>query len=116
MPSLGFQRRFVPLIRQGKKKQTLRAYRRDRRDPRPGQTLFLFSGMRTIHCFLIRKVLCKSVFPVEIRYHEGVRVAHGSPCKVERLARLDGFKNGAELFEFLEKTHGLPFRGLLIRW
>jgi len=40
----------------------------------------------------------------------------GSPCGVTRLARLDGFKSAAAMFDWFEKTHGLPFEGLLIRW
>ena len=32
------------------------------------------------------------------------------------IARADGFDKWGELADWFEKTHGLPFQGLLIRW
>lgn len=127
MPALNFQRQFASAIRDGKKRQTIRAYRADRRDPKPGDTLYLYTGQRSKKSRLLRTVTCKRTFRIELveeisrEWGPPVspltnRVAHGSPCKVERLAKLDGFKNGAALFDFFRKAHGLPFRGLLIRW
>ena len=37
MPALNFQARFAPLVESGQKRQTIRAYRKDGRDPKPGQ-------------------------------------------------------------------------------
>ena len=31
-------------------------------------------------------------------------------------ARLDGFKNAAEMLDWFEANHGLPFEGTLIEW
>ena len=133
-PALNFTLH-VHKIETGQKRQTIRAYRRDGHDPTPGCRLYLFTGQRTAHCRrlvapiirgLIRLkipglklgtvVQCKSTHRIELRYINEYRAAVGSPCKVERLARLDGFTNARELFEWAKSTHGLPFRGLLIRW
>ncbi len=133
-PALNFTA-FVRKVETGQKRQTIRAYRRDQRDPKPGDRLYLFTGQRTENCRrlvapimrgLIRLkipglklgtcVRCKSTHRIELRYRHGIPDVEGGPCKVERLARLDGFTNAREMLEFLEKAHGLPFRGLLIRW
>ncbi len=50
MPSLNFQARFAPLVESGEKRQTIRAYRKDGRDPKRGDKLYLFTGMRTKAC------------------------------------------------------------------
>jgi hypothetical protein len=38
------------------------------------------------------------------------------PSLLNNLAIADGFNNWQELIEFFEKTHGLPFTGVLIEW
>ena len=35
MPLLGFQKQFAPLVESGEKRQTIRAYRKDGKDPKP---------------------------------------------------------------------------------
>ena len=32
------------------------------------------------------------------------------------IAKADGFGSWEEMLDWFEKTHGLPFEGLLIRW
>ncbi|MGR9108748.1 MAG: hypothetical protein ACU843_17665 [Gammaproteobacteria bacterium] len=34
----------------------------------------------------------------------------------DRMARADGFIDAADMKEWFEETHGLPFTGTLIRW
>ena len=147
MPALNFQRRFARLVERGLKRSTIRAYRLDRRDSKPGDRLFLFTGQRTtssrrlvarigrgripVPGFALGHVVrCKSVHPIELREERGtveraaghvelktvVHVALGSPCGIDRLAKLEGFRSGEDMFEWFRKTHGLPFKGLLIRW
>ncbi len=141
MPALNFQSQFAPLVESGKKRQTIRAYRKDGRDPTPGCKLYLFTGMRTKSCRrlvapyrsnLIRVfvpfvtlgavVKCKSAKPIHISRNE-----YGDPVLWRRgengpeylplnTARRDGFRNEFEMADWFEKTHGLPFEGLLIRW
>lgn len=36
--------------------------------------------------------------------------------EVEAIAKDDGFKDGFEMWKWFKETHGLPFRGDLIRW
>ena len=122
MPALNFQAQFAPLVESGEKRQTIRAYRKDGRDPKPGDTLYLYTGMRTKACRKLREVECKSVHELSFfarSRHRGrgtIMSMTGSPCSIDRLAKLDGFRNATAMFNWFEDTYGLPFEGLLIRW
>ena len=138
MPALNFQARFAPLVESGEKRQTIRAYRKDDRDAQAGDTLYLYTGMRTKACRKLGEARCKGVTPVAINRSEkpwratkyivysyeiwtGAGVAQQyrsrlSDRQVANFARADGFNNAKEMVAWFEKTHGLPFEGLLIRW
>lgn len=64
MPALNYQKRFAPLVESGKKKHTIRACRKDGRDPRPGEVLYQYTGMRTKGCRKLREDICRVVWPV----------------------------------------------------
>lgn len=81
MPSLNFQKQFVPLIESGEKRQTIRLKRKN--PIKVGDNLYLFTGLRTKNCKNIitpysrpynsRKtgkhseyVICKSVEKIKI--------------------------------------------------
>lgn len=123
MPALNFQPRFAPLVESGEKRQTIRAYRKDGRDPKPGDTLYLYTGQRTKKARRIGVVECASVHAVKI-FRKGA-VVEGDEGDVvydehhdarEAFAGADGFEDWESMREWFEKHHGLPFRGLVIRW
>jgi len=120
MPALNFQARFAPLVEAGKKRQTIRAPRKDGRDPKAGQTLYLYTGMRTKDCrkLLNGEVKCKSVEKIEIVHPEGVFVSGRLLCHEERqsMAEADGFEHSGQMAEWFKREYGLPFEGWLIRW
>ncbi len=122
MPALNFQAQFAPLVESGEKRQTIRSYRKDGRDPKQGDTLYLYTGMRTKACRKLGEVRCNKVYEIVLneRYRDpsiGTLMSGcGFPCTIDRLAKLDGFRNAAAMFDWFEDTHGLPFEGLLIRW
>ena len=133
MPALNFMAQFAPLVESGEKRQTIRAYRKDDRDPKRGDALYLYTGMRQKgKCRLLREVQSESVEPIRIERHHPRAV---EPCVVvgendewqpgdfddpfaieKKFAKNDGFNSWREMWEWFEKTHGLPFEGLLIRW
>ena len=137
MPALNFQAQFAPLVESGEKRQTIRAYRKDGRDPKPGCRLYLFTGMRTKSC--IRLVVHRAVEVIR-RAVKGVPFGHVVECvevravslnpqgaltidgiavgvsRYNRLAKADGFVDMYAMCTWFEDTHGLPFEGLLIRW
>jgi len=123
MPALNFQPRFVPLIVQGKKSSTIRAFRKDGRDSKPGDKLYLYTGMRTKHCKAIGTVYCRETTEIEIDEH-GIRqysqaagcFLKASPLLELLIAQRDGFSDFEEMRDWFKRQHGLPFRGLLIEF
>lgn len=119
---LDFQPKFVPLVESGLKPHTIRALRVDGKDPLPGDTLHLYTGLRTKVAWLIRREVCAYTVEVTIQPSAG-NVHHvllgGRPIDqhdVETLATIDGFQDGAAFVRFFEANYGLPFTGLLIGW
>lgn len=134
MPALNSKKQFVPKILSKEKRQTIRAFRKDGRDPKPGDTLYLYCGMRTKQCKKLLEVTCKSVQKIRIEanrfritnifleiyrppiYSYRYSLNWGS---ISDLAIKDGFDNTTEFFEFFNKYHHVettPFEGLLIKW
>ena len=92
------------------------------RDPKPGQTLYLYVGQRTKGCRKLGEAVCESVQAIEVWQswaNSGMSVGGKlvSQRKAEWIARADGFEDLGALKEFLLTTHHeLPFEGILIRW
>ncbi len=113
------------------KRQTIRAIGK-RRHARPGETLQLYTGMRTRQCQAIGIAQCVSVQPIDIYFqsdtiHVGKIQERETFTGAERLdefARRDGFASWREMREFWLEEHGEngqmkklgPWGGLLIRW
>ncbi len=118
MPALNFKARFAPLVESGQKRQTIRAFRKDRRDPKPGDGLFLFTGMPTKQCRRLRDAICTAVTHISIVHPEGFFLAGRLLCHEERqrMAEADGFLNPGEMAEWFDRVYGLPFDGFLIQW
>lgn len=117
MPALNFQKQFAPKVESGEKKQTIRANRKDGRDLKPGDTLYLYTGMRTKTCRKLGEAEAKSVHDVKIDERgtmvDGIRL---DPLTLKHFAQADGFSCVKDYLNFFTRTHGLPFRGKLIRW
>lgn len=123
MPLLNFQSRFAPLVESGEKRQTIRAHRKDGRDPKVGDRLFLYTGARTKECRKLGESGCVRAERIEIGSKGSIVLGFAGRFPVtlnersrERFARADGFESWTELVGWFEATHGLPFRGLLIEW
>ncbi len=127
MPALNFQQRFAAAFESGAKRQTIRALRKDGRDPKVGDVLYLYTGMRTKACRKLGEATCTSVQSVWIG--GWVCIGHddsggtgwcnnGQPARAKRdeIAKADGFEDEAAMLHWFEKTHGLPFTGQLYRW
>jgi hypothetical protein len=64
MPAYSFQERFVPFVKDGSKNHTIRARRRN--FAKPGDTLYLYYGMRTKNCMKLREEICTDVRTIMI--------------------------------------------------
>jgi len=118
MPALNFKKQFASAIESGEKKQTIRALRKDGRNPKPGDTLYLYTGMRTKGCRKLGEAKCISVEQIGI--NESIDIDLGtrslSIAEEMEIIRDDGFENSAQFYQFFRDNHGLPFFGLLIKW
>lgn len=123
-----FKDRFVPFIKAGTKKHTIRSIRQY--PDKPGKMLHLYSGLRTKKAKLIMRVRCTKVdqisieilppFPAIIETHHIAVSINGvdlSATEKELLARADGFSSFREMvFFWTEPKNRLPFRGHIIHW
>ncbi len=117
---------FEGAILAGRKKHTIRAARKY--PDRPGDTLYLYTGLRTKEAKLLAEVECVKVEQINIWpviralgslksmaiSIDGVDL-DDSEC--EHFARRDGFKSLSEMMKFwtTPKTR-LPFSGQIIHW
>lgn len=121
MPSLNFQARFAPLVESGEKRQTIRANRK--RPIKVGDTLYLYTGLRSPGARLLTTAVCSEAWTIELRQTQARPeiLFDGKPLSwnglgAHALAVRDGFENILELLAWFERTHGFPFRGQVIRW
>lgn len=115
MPSLNFKPQFVAAIEQGRKRQTIRKVRK--RPFKAGDTLYLFTRMRTVDCRRIGQYTCTAVKNIRI---EQQRIFIENELlndeQLQRLASADGFADASEMMRFFRSQHTLPFIGQVIFW
>lgn len=122
MPALNFKKEFAPLVESGEKKQTIRQVRKNPIEN--GDTLYLYTGMRTKQCRKLGEVICTGVHSFRIGTDWEDRVVHVDGRKasgvndwlVDEIAKNDGFSNTHDFFNFFIQQYGLPFNGVLITW
>lgn len=115
MPALNFKKRFAEAVEAGWKLQTIRAPRK--RPIKPGDRLYLYTGMRTKGCRKLGEGRCTATTKIGVR-------EHGITCGLqiviarwrESFAELDGFGSWIEMREWFRKEYELPFTGVLIEW
>jgi hypothetical protein len=126
MALINFQKQFAEAVKSGKKKQTIRAPRKY--SIKSGEILHLYTGLRTKKCKKLQKVVCKSVQDVTIN-NIGMLTIDGisiiDSCLkaniyyfdyLDVFAQADGFKDWKDMIKWFSETHGLPFKGWLIKW
>lgn len=97
------------------KRQTIRAVGR-RRHARAGETLQLYTAMRTKQCQKIGEAKCVYVQPIVIIVYK-TKLKIPLATNLNLFARADGFQDAADMHAFWLKEHGLgKFEGVLIRW
>ncbi len=133
MPVLNFKPQFVPYILDGTKLHTIRAKRK--RPIKPGDRLFLYTGLRQKGAKLLMETSCSSVENIDIFILSGdMKTGHlvirvqNRPLDADeqaRLAWLDGFRPprstmdnpGNSMDLMMQFWNGrLPFNGQIIYW
>jgi hypothetical protein len=122
-----FQPRFVKPILSGAKTHTIRAIRVH--PDKPGNTLHLYTGLRTKQAKLLMRVPCVKIEEIAIRivtvndrigYQEYRIEIDGAELDADEcgaLARRDGFPDFKAMMKFWrEPKNRLPFKGHIIFW
>lgn len=117
MPAYNFKLEFAESVQIGEKAQTIR--KRRKRPTQPGEVLYLYTGMRSKRCRMLRQEVCTEVVPIDIyprRVDIGDRTLDLNG--LDALARADGFDSPEALWCFFDETYGLPIvdQMQLIRW
>ena len=139
MVAYSFQRRFVDPIKVGlglavvppeyttgpvmvpaPKRQTIRAHGK-RRHARPGETLQLYTAMRTKQCFKIGEARCTAVNQITMMVGRRTIafLVDGEPIPDHReFVMADGFENLEDMLAFWHSEHrGVDkFEGVIIKW
>ncbi|MBD2107408.1 hypothetical protein [Nodosilinea sp. FACHB-13] len=117
MVAYNFKPQFAGPVERGEKTQTIRRTGK-RRHARPGDTLQLYTGMRTKSCRLLALVKCSNTWAIEIRpdgrvYLDGELL--NDVDQVQQLVQDDGFGDIPEFLWFFcpASEH---FKGVLIKW
>lgn len=121
MAAYNFRKEFSGKVRNGRKRCTIRAKRKNGYLPRPGEQIDLYTGMRSKGCKKLRTVKVKSVRPITIvcdheRTHIAIDGLSLSWPEIRQLARADGFSSVAEFRGFFEEMHGTQAHLYLIEW
>lgn len=120
MVAYSFQPRFVDPIRTLAKRQTMR--NRRRRHARPGETVQLYTGLRSHRCRLIGTATCTRVAAVALDFVKNeivVGPAHIDMAdELDWFARADGFDDWNDLRGWFADTHDAVanWSGVLIEW
>lgn len=145
---IGFKKQFASKVLDGTKTQTIRKVSSSPKAhvPKVGETLYLYTGLRTKYCQHLKDAVCTDTFPLSLAYypdHYGkpawrieVPMVKGkeffaevagravlSDSRCDYLAVKDGFKDAAEMMAWFYKEHkdllnpsDLKFNFRVIRW
>ncbi len=130
MVALNFKAEFADDVEEGRKLRSIRAPRKDGRNPKKGDVLQLYTGMRQLGCRKLGDGVCTRVRQVEIDYtgikiegralYAGDALAYQGGPDPEAydgdFARADGFDSFSDMADWFREQHGLPFIGNLIEW
>ena len=117
MPAINFQKQFAEVVENGSKRQTIRAIRKN--PIKKGDTLYLYTGMRTKSCKKLWTVICQGTnkFTIDVTGRnwkiDGTIILSD---RKDKIAKDDGFDNWIRMIKWFRKTHGLPFEGNIIYW
>ena len=136
MVAYGFKKQFVDPILSGlgnyewidgniprPKRQTIRAVGK-RRHARPGETIQLYTAMRTRQCRKLGEARCISVQPIKLFIGPasiGVDIDGEYFCgatRTKEFAQSDGFADVEAMIRFWMENHpgAREFSGMLIKW
>jgi hypothetical protein len=137
MPAYSFKERFVPMVKDGSKPGTIRAFRKH--EVKMGQLAHLYYGMRTKFCVklvepspVIKRVWiiyineAGDVALIDADFKEFTSIRWLNDYEKDALAWMDGFRKENDMAScggcfgimcrWWRQTHALPFAGTYILW
>lgn len=121
MPLINFKKEFVEKVLSSEKRQTIRKNRK--RDFKVGDTLYLYTGVRTKNSTFLFEAICSDALPIEINENAIIIQMDDltSRCistkhDLNVFAKQDGFDSFLTMLNFFNNEYGLPFHGILIKW
>lgn len=114
---------FKDKVLSGAKRQTIRGKRKH--PIKEGERLYLWWKQRTSEREKLGEADCELVLDIVIEkggylirdpHDKMTREFYSNTDSRDAFAIADGFDNWQQLEEFFERTHGLPFEGVLIQW
>jgi len=103
MPQLGFMRHMAPKVLAGTKPFTLRNLRLDGRDPKVGQTLYMFTDLRQETCKKFAEKPCRFAATVKLSVRSIKIPGLGevkTTAQLKVFSQLDGFDTHAEFLKY----------------
>jgi transcription elongation factor len=117
---LNFKKQFAPAVEDGSKRQTIRQHRKDGKRVQPGDTLKLYTGLRTRGARLLRASQAEHVCSVRLEVGSRLLVIDGRLLDVmekANFARADGFPSFAAMVDFFRDQYAVEtFEGYCVRW
>lgn len=118
MPALNFKPQFADLVSSGQKTQTIRQVRKH--PIKVGDSLWLYTGMRTKACRPLADAVVTEVARIEIDFTGGYILVNGKQVgfnAIRRFVKKDGFDSISDFWQFFKKQYNDPiFHGVLIKW
>ena len=117
MKTYNFKAQFADDVEHDQKLTTIRKAGK-RPPPAVGENIRRYTGMRTKHCRCLGDRICTAVSPLRINSRAEIFLGGARLASLDRvtLAVGDGFSSVKDFINFFKDTHGLPFKGFLIRW
>lgn len=114
-----FQEHFAPKVKSGEKRQTVRLVRK-RRPIKLADNLSLRRWKGRPYASkqeVLREEVCKELRSIYIAFDEMMLDGHVCTQDWQHLfAKADGFDSYDDMLYWFNKTHGIPFRGVVIKW
>ena len=116
MAILNFQKQFADAIKDGSKCQTIR--KRRKYPIKKGDTLYLYTGLRTKNAEKLKEIKCSDVLKVKMDWKKVAlpAIVINYLEYLDEFAIADGFEDWTEMINWFESVHGIPFEGDIIMW
>jgi hypothetical protein len=117
--TINFMKAFAHAIEAGTKTSTIRKERADGRRPKVGDTLKLYTGLRTSGTRLLLSTPATAVHGVQIDCEERSIVVDGRLLGVAEkvaLAKQDGFACLEDLYGYFHEAHQGQLEGWMVEW